>query len=101
MCIRDSCMTDEEVRTYLRPRSHWKEIIGTAIAVAGAVWGSTAWLHSRASSEDTKALQNGVFKLRLGGGTMEGGLKALNVRIDEGFRAMGSKIDQLSLIHIS
>lgn len=86
-------MTDDEIKAFLRPKSHLGAILGTALAVAGAVWGATTWLHSRASSEDTKALQKDVFNVRLDQETMKGDVRAINVRLDEGFKSLGAKLD--------
>lgn len=86
-------MTDDELRRFLKPKTHWGAVVGTAILVAGAVWGGTEYLHSRASSDDTKALQSDVFKVRLDQETVKGDIKAINVRLDEGFKSMGAKLD--------
>lgn len=86
-------MTDDDLRNFLKPRTHWGAIIGTSIVVAGAIWGATEFLHSRASADDTKALQSDVFKVRLDQETVKGDVKAINVRLDEGFKSIGAKLD--------
>lgn len=86
-------MTDDEIARLVRPKSHWGAVVTVAIAVAGAVWGGTEFLHSRASSDDTKNLQTDVFKVRLDQETMKGEMKAINVRLDEGFKSLGAKLD--------
>jgi len=89
-------VTDDEIKHLLRPKSHWGALIGTAIAVAGAVWAGTSWLHSRASADEAKALQTDVFKVRLDQETVKGDIKTINVRLDEGFKTMNTKLDELS-----
>lgn len=86
-------MTEGDLK---KPKSHWGAVVTVAIAVAGAVWGGTEYLHSRASNEDTKALQTDVFKVRLDQETAKGDIKAINVRLDEGFKTMNTKLDELS-----
>lgn len=86
-------MTDDELRQYLKPKTHWGALIGTGIAVAGAVWAGTEYLHSRASSDDTKTLQTDVFKVRLDQETIKGDVKAINIRVEEGFKQMNQKLD--------
>jgi hypothetical protein len=75
-------MTDEELKRFLKPKTHWGAVVTVAIAVAGAVWGGTEYLHSRASSDDTKALQSDVFKVRLDQETLKGDVKAIGVRLE-------------------
>ena len=89
-------MTDDQIKNLLKPKTHWGAVVTVAIAVAGAVWGGTEWLHSRASAEDTKTLQSDVFKVRLDQETAKGDIKAINVRLDEGFKTMNTKLDELS-----
>jgi len=89
-------VTDEQIRDLIKPRTHWGAIIGTSIVVAGAIWGGTEFLHSRASSDDTKALQSDVFKVRLDQETVKGDVKAINIRLDEGFKSMNTKLDSLN-----
>jgi hypothetical protein len=75
-------MTDDEISRLLKPRTHWGAIIGTAIAVGGAVWGGSAWLHSRAGTDDVKALTNNSFQQRLDMEVFKGELKAINIRLE-------------------
>jgi hypothetical protein len=89
-------VTDDELKRFLKPKTHWGAVVGTAIVVAGAVWSGTTWLHTRASADDTKALQSDVFKVRLDQETVKGDVKAINVRLDEGFRAVNQKLDAIN-----
>lgn len=75
-------MTDDEVRRYLKPKQHWGALIASVILVGGTVWGVTEYLHSRASNDDTKALQSDVFKVRLDQETLKGDVKAIGVRLE-------------------
>lgn len=85
-------MTDDEIKKFLRPRFPWGAI-GGAIGAAAAVWAATEFLHSRASSDETKALQTDVFKVRLDQETIKGDVKAISIRVEEGFKQMNQKLD--------
>jgi hypothetical protein len=80
-------MTDDEIRHFLKPRTHWGAIIGTAIAVGGAAWGGSAWLHSRAGTDDVKVLTNNSFQQRLDMESLKGDLKAIYIRLERIERA--------------
>ncbi len=75
----------------LRPKSHLGSIIATAITVGTAVWGSSEWLHNRASTEDVKALTNNSFQQRLDAEVFKGELKAINIRLERIENATGSQ----------
>jgi hypothetical protein len=66
----------------LRPKSHLPAILTTAIAVGGAVWGGSAWLHSRAEKTDVTTLTNNTFLIRLEMEGMKGEQKASNIRLE-------------------
>lgn len=78
----------------LRPRSHVGTLIATAIAVGSAVWGATQWLGTRAGADDVKKLTHDSFQHRLELETMKGEVKAINIRLDEGFRSLNAKLDR-------
>lgn len=75
-------MTDEELRRFLKPKQHWGAVITVAILVAGTVWAGTEFLHSRASNDDTKKLQNDVFEVKLNVAVQAGDIKAIGVRLE-------------------
>lgn len=86
-------MTEDELRTYLKPKSHWGAIVTTAIAVAGAVWGVTQYLGDIPKRPEFDEVRRDVTHLRLDSETTKGDIKAINVRLEEGFKAMGAKLD--------
>lgn len=81
-------MTDD-----LKPRSHIGAVIGTAIAVGSAVWGATSWLNSRADKPAVEKIANDSFQNRLDMEVVKGEIKAINIRIEEGFKAVGARLD--------
>lgn len=86
-------MTDDELKSYLKPKTHWGAIVTTAIAVAGAVWGVTQYLGDIPKRPEFNEVRTDVTKLRLDQEVMKGDVKAINVRIEEGFRAVNTKLD--------
>lgn len=86
-------MTDEELRRFLKPRTHWGAIITTAIAVAGAVWGATQYLGDIPKRPEFQEVRKDVTSLRLDQETMKGDVKAINVRLEEGFKSINQKLD--------
>lgn len=85
-------MTDD-----LRPKSHLLAIIGTAVAVGSAVWGSTTWLNGRADKPAVEKLANESFQQRLDAEVFKGELKAMNIRlerIEKGFDSLNEKLDE-------
>lgn len=75
-------MTDDEIRRYLKPKHNWLGIIGGLAGVAGTTWGASAWLHSRASTEDVKTLTNNSFRQQLDMEVFKGEFKAMNIRLE-------------------
>ncbi len=88
-------MTDAELKSYLKPKSHWGAIVTTVILVIGAVWASTEYLHSRASADEAKTLQSDLFKVRLDQAIMQGDMKAMHIEMSEGFKGLNGKVDSL------
>jgi hypothetical protein len=88
-------VTDDELRKYLKPKTHWGAVVTVAISVAGAVWGGTEYLHSRASEDETKSLQSDVFKVRLDMETVKGDQRAIKVQMDSEFKTMNGKLDDI------
>ena len=88
-------MTDDELRNYLKPKHHWGTTITLAIGIGAAVWAVTSWLNSRADNTDVKALRNDTFQQRLDLETVKGDVKAINVRIDQGFKNTSDKLDEI------
>lgn len=86
-------MTDDDIKRYLKPRTHWGAIVTTALAVAGAVWGATQYLGDIPKRPEFNETAKNVTQLRLDQETMKGDVKAINVRLDEGFKALGAKLD--------
>lgn len=86
-------MTDEELRRFLKPKAHWGAIITVAVLAGGAVWASTEFLHSRASADDTKKLQNDVFEVKLNVAVQAGDMKAMHIEMSKGFEAIKEKLD--------
>lgn len=86
-------MTDDEIKRFLRPRTHWGAIVTTAIAVAGAVWGVTQYLGDIPKRPEFNETAKNVTQLRLDQETVKGDIKAINVRLDEGFKSLGAKLD--------
>lgn len=70
-------MTDD-----LRPKSHLGTVLGTAVAVASAVWGATTWLNSRADKPAVEKIANDSFQNRLDMEVFKGELKAINIRLE-------------------
>ncbi len=89
-------MTDDELRAYLKPRGHWKEAIALLIAVAGSVWAGTQWLHSRADEGEVREMRKDSFQTRLDMETMKGDMKAMNIRIDQGFNELHGQLNSMS-----
>jgi hypothetical protein len=87
-------VTDDEIRRMLKPKTHWGAIVTTAIAVAGAVWGVTQYLGDIPKRPEFQEVRTDVTRLRLDQETMKGDVKAINVRLEEGFKSMGQKLDE-------
>jgi hypothetical protein len=85
----------EDTVVDLRPKTNWVAMIGMALAVGGAVWGGTNYLHSRADVNEVKEVRRDAFQTRLDQETMKGDIKAINIRIEEGFKGLNGKVDAM------
>ena len=65
-------MTDEQIRDLIKPRTHWGAILGTAIAVASAVWAATSWLQNRADKSAVDRVNDDLIRVRIELPTMNG-----------------------------
>lgn len=88
-------MTDAELQKYLKPRTHYGAMVTVALAVAGAVWGVTQYLGDIPKRPEFNETAKNVTQLRLDQETMKGDVKAINIRIDEGFKSMSGKLDEI------
>lgn len=86
-------MTDEDLKNYLKPRTHYGAIVTTALAVAGAVWGVTQYLGDIPKRPEFNETAKNVTQLRLDQETMKGDVRAINIRLDEGFKSINQKLD--------
>lgn len=77
----------------LRPRHDWKAIIGTVALCAGIAWGIAKWAARAPTREEFEHARNDVVQVRLDVETIKGDVKAINVRLDEGFRSVNTKLD--------
>jgi hypothetical protein len=86
-------VTDDELRHFLKPKTHWGAIITVAIAVGGTVWGITQYLGDIPKRPEFHEVSNDVTRLRLDQEVMKGDVKAINIRLEEGFKSMNQKLD--------
>lgn len=78
----------------LKPHSRIPALLGTAITVATAVWGASAWLNGRADKPAVEKLANESFQQRLDAEVMKGEMKAFNIRLERIEKGMETLIQQ-------
>ncbi len=88
-------MTDAELKSYLKPKTHWGAIVTTALAVAAAVWGATQYLGDIPKRPEFNEVRVDSTHMRLDLETVKGDMKAMNIRIEEGFKGLNGKVDSL------
>ena len=65
-------MTDEQIRDLLKPRHNWTAIVGTAIAVGGAVWAIVARLATTPTGEQFEKSNNRQWETQIKVDRIEG-----------------------------
>lgn len=88
-------MTDDELKAYLKPRSHWGAIVTTAIAIGTTVWGITQYLGDIPKRPEFNEVRSDGTHMRLDMEVLKGDVKAVKVQLDEGFKNMNGKLDEL------
>ena len=86
-------MTDDDLKRYLKPKTHWGAIVTTAIAVGTTIWGITQYLGDIPKRPEFNEVSTNVTRLRLDQETVKGDVKAINVRLEEGFKSLNQKFD--------
>jgi len=77
----------------LRTRHDWKAIIGTVAAAGAIAWAVVKWAATTPTRDEFEHVRNDVFNIRLDQETVKGEVKAINVRVEEGFRGVNTKLD--------
>lgn len=79
----------------LRPKDHfWTKLAVALIGAAGLIWGALEWAATTPKRAEFTKVQDDVVRIRLDIVEIKGELKAANIRQDEGFRALGAKLDE-------
>lgn len=89
-------MTDDEIKAFLKPRTHWGALITTALAVAGAVWGATQYLGDLAKRSEVSAIRDEAIRLRLDMATMSGRTERVELsqqRTEKAIERIEGKLD--------
>jgi|GEM_PF-4077371 len=63
--MRTDQLSEDEIRRYLRPQTHWTAIVGPILAIASVIGGGIWWAARSPDPADFKKSQNDIFEIRL------------------------------------
>lgn len=90
-------MTDDEIKSFLKPRTHWGAVITTALAVAASVWGATQYLSDLAKRSEVGAIREEQIRMRLDMSTMSGRTERVELsqqRTEKAIERIEGKLDE-------
>lgn len=63
--MRTDQLSEDEIRRYLRPQTHWTSIVGPILAILSMVGGGIWWAARSPDPGKVDKIQNDVFDIRL------------------------------------
>lgn len=75
--IRMDQLSEDEIRRYLKPQTHWTAIVGPLLAIASVVGGGIWWAARAPDPADFKKTQSDIVEIRIDGASTKKDVQGL------------------------